>query len=185
MHFNGTSFTDRVHFLVGFPLDIDALDRALKQLCELCDQRIAEWSNLGSFADHGAVHVADFEGRSSHQAECLTQEKHRVGVLVGGIRVGEESSDVGKTECSQDRIGHRMQQYIAIGMRDGSCVMRNMNAAQDERLASAIGRECFESMQVVAMADAHPVVSPLVGLESADRLQGCLDRSRAARSIVE
>ncbi len=82
-------------------------------------------------------------------------EGRRVGALVSGIGVAEELADVRLAQGSQDRVGDRVVDGVAVGMPHRPVRVLEPDAREDERAAPPLRGDRFETMQVVAVADSH------------------------------
>jgi hypothetical protein len=64
---------------------------------------------------------------------CGTQHIGRVAAAVGGIGVGKQSADVGQGGCTQQGIGHRVQQDVGITVAHELTVVRHIDATESQR----------------------------------------------------
>jgi hypothetical protein len=62
-------------------------------------------------------------------------------------------ADVGLGQRTQDRIGYRMEQRIAIGVADGAAVVLDAQSPEHERSTRARRGDGFKAMKVVAVPD--------------------------------
>ena len=109
---------------------------------------------LGRLAVDGAVAVDELEALLAHDARHVGEQDEGVGVLVGGIGVGEELADVARAQRAEDGVGEGMGEDVSVGVPEKARGMLDVDAAQDE-LASL-----DEAVHVMAMADTQHQSSP-------------------------
>ena len=71
------------------------------------------------------------------------------------VAVGKQLSDIRFTQGTQNRVGDRVQQNVAIRVSNRPQGVFNGDSAQNEGLASAFGRRWLKAVQVISMADSR------------------------------
>jgi len=160
MHLNRASLTDRVHALMRLALHIHLISAAAEQSCDVRSDRLLVRTDFRNFADDRAVDVADLKARRMHSVDGVTKERRRVGAVVPRVLIGKELTDVGKSERTEHGIRHRVQQRIAIGMRNGSARRVDADTAEHKGPARSLRLERIEAVQVVPVPYPHQTVSP-------------------------
>jgi len=84
----------------------------------------------------------------------MAQQRAAVGALEARVGVGKVLADIAQGQRTEQRIGERMQQHVAVGMGDQPELVGNAHAAQGDEIALA------EAVYVVAMADTHKEQRP-------------------------
>ena len=79
----------------------------------------------------------------------MAQQFAAVDTAIRSVGIGKMLTDI--TECSrtQQGIAQRVQQDIAIGMRDDTVRMRDTHTAERHTITGA------ETMHIIAVADTH------------------------------
>ncbi len=77
------------------------------------------------------------------------EQVHRIGILPTGVGVGKASAEVAERRRTQQRIGERVREHVAVGVSERTAFERNANAAEDQRAS------LDEPMRIEAVADAH------------------------------
>lgn len=121
----------------GFGFDADAIDVDVQVLSDHFTHRIDVRCHLRTLGQDDAVQVADLHARVMHAADRFDQKVDTVAATIGGIIVGEQSSNVFRRDRSQQRIGDRVQQHIGIAVSDRVDFRRHVNAADPQRTAVA------------------------------------------------
>ena len=70
------------------------------------------------------------------------------------VVIREDLADVRLSKRTQDRVGDRMEEGVAVRMSDRSPVMVDPDSTEDEWLAGSLWRRGLEAVKVVAMADS-------------------------------
>src|SRR5262249_28219565 len=97
----------------------------------------------------GDVSVDDTQSLFGDQADHLAQDLAAVDAIVARVAVRKVTTDVAQTGGTEKRIAQRMDQNIAVRVRDDAAIMRNSHAAEHDVVAG------HEAMCVVAVSDQH------------------------------
>lgn len=155
MDLDGAPLPHCVNLLVGLALDVHTVQGEIQMAGDVGAHLVLDGRDLGALQDQGAVQVDDAPSGFMDAPHCLDQEVPGILAFVAGVGVGEELSDVGEGKGAQEGVGDGVVQGVAIGMADGSGVVREADAANDEGPSASGGGRRFESVEVVAVADAQ------------------------------
>ena len=109
--------------------------------------RLAIGRQLGRFADHDDIGVADAPARGRQPGDNLAQQANAVGAGVGGVGVGKQGADVGQPAGAQQRVNKRVCDNVGIRVPGETQLVRHRHPGQDQRPAGD------EAVRVVADAD--------------------------------
>jgi hypothetical protein len=62
--------------------------------------------------------------------------------------------NIRSTDRTQDGVGNRVHQHVAIGMRHGPAIMFETHSTQYKRTTSAMRRAWLKPVQVISVTDA-------------------------------
>ncbi|MCY1302881.1 hypothetical protein D9M70_525640 [compost metagenome] len=103
---------------------------------------------LGRLRNHGGIDIADLIARLAHAARSLAQQHAAVGAGKARVGIGEMAADVAQRGRAEQRVSHRVQQRVGIGMAQQAAVMRDFHAAKDQLAAG------HQRVDVIALAHA-------------------------------
>ena len=155
MHLDRPAFAHRVDLLVGLSLEVHAVGVDAKQGGEVTPKFLLPRPDLRSFENHGRIEVADLEARLVDPATGGLEKDPAVGAVVGGIGVRKELADVILAQGTEQGVGDRVQQGVAIGVADRPAIMFEGEPAEHERPAGAIRGDRFEAVEVISMTDSE------------------------------
>ena len=104
---------------------------------------------LRRLGDDRRVEVADRQPAAAHEADDVAQQRAAVGALPARIGVGEVRAEVAQRERAQQRVADRVQQHVGVASGRQAALVRNVDAAQDQRPAGD------QRVHVEAVADAE------------------------------
>ncbi len=114
MNFNRPPFTNCVDPLMRLALEVDVFHRTLQQRGKLTAYVGLVRPDLRSLTDHGRIDVSNPQPPASHPANRFGQKVRAVPTVMAWIVVREELADVGLADRAKQRVGHGMQQRVAI-----------------------------------------------------------------------
>lgn len=152
---DGAVLAHGVHLLVGLGFDVDEGFVDADEAGEVAADSVFDGRELRAFEDDGGVEVGEAVAGVLGEGEGFEEEEVGGGVLPAGVGVWEELSDVGEGEGAEDGVGEGVEEGVAVGVADGAFVVLEGDASEDEGAALACGGEGFESVEVVAVADAE------------------------------
>ena len=121
--------------------------------------------------DDGVVDIADFPAFGVDQPDHMTQQCATVGALELRVGNGEMLADIAQCHRTEQRIAERMQQYVAIGMRQQSEPVRNPHAAERDEIALA-DVACGEALPGVDRTPLETQPAILQELATLERMAG-------------
>ncbi len=104
---------------------------------------------LRTLADHHAVEVGDDHAVFGDHRRHMTQHQAAVGTLPARIGGRKVLANIAQCQRAQQRIAERVQQHVAIGMREQTMIMGHAHTAEHHMVAGP------EGVNVIADADAH------------------------------
>lgn len=155
MDLDRATLADGVYSLVCLSLDVDAAGLDGEDAGEVGAHGVFVGGEPGAFEDDGGVEVFDVPAARGGAVGGGGEEDLGVLGFVARVGVGEELADVGEAKGAEDGIGDGVVEGVAIGVGGWAGVVGEGNAAEDEGAAPAGGREGFEAVEVVAVADAE------------------------------
>ena len=157
MHFYRAALSDGIDLLMGFAFDGDKRDVEAK----VCRDDRAHRGFVGGefwfFEYHCAINIDDAEAFGGDGRCGFTKKLARVLRSVTWISVWKELADVRQVGGAEECVCDGVEEGITIGMCDGTAVVWKRNTAQHKGLASTMGREWFEAVEVVAVANTQAV----------------------------
>src|SRR5690606_25764217 len=105
--------------------------------------------HLWRLSDDGGVDIPHLPALGLNQLEHMAQQHPAIGALELRIGVRKVLADIAQRHRAEQCIAERMQQHVAIGMRQQAALMWNPHAAERDEVALA------EAMHVVTVADTH------------------------------
>ena len=81
------------------------------------------------------IDIADHPTRLTDPGDCFAQQHAAVSAVKARIGVGKMRADVAKPRGPEYRVGNGMQQHIGIRMPEQSALVRDGDAADDQRPA--------------------------------------------------
>ena len=106
-------------------------------------------SQLRGLGQHRGVHVADLPAGLRQPRRHLFQKAEAVRIPPAFIAVGEHAADVAQRRRAQQRVHHRVSQYIRIGVAQQPPLIGNGDTAQNQ------GTALHQTVYVVAVPDAQ------------------------------
>lgn len=89
----------------------------------------------GALCKHNTVNIDNAESRVRNLLSGDLQHLARVAASIRRIGVREQFTDIAQRSGAQQGIRHRVQQRIGVGMADRMPIVRQRDAAQDQRAA--------------------------------------------------
>ena len=121
----------------GGRLDADPAGAEPEQPGEAQDHGGAVRADARPLADQGRIDMLDLAARGLDQAARMVEEQRRVGARPARVGRREVAADVASTERAQERVGHRMQADVGIGVADQAQWAGQADAHQHETVAGA------------------------------------------------
>ena len=146
MNLDGTSFTDRIHTLVGLPLDIDLFRIAIEHFSQIGRHRVRMRRDLGLLADDGGIHVSDTHPMALHPTNRFLEKSSRVGPLILRSRIREKAAYIRLAQCTQNGIRDGMQKRVPVRMTHGALFVFQFHPTEYENPAVPGGRAGFKPM---------------------------------------
>ncbi len=154
MNLDRAAFPDRINALVRLSLHIHVTRITSQQSRQMSFERFPTWPDLRPLTDHSGVKVANREPTPLHAAPRFCEEPVTLGRFMRWVGVRKELTDVRLAHGPENRIGDRMEKRIAVGVPDRSSIMVERKPPQDERAASARGRQRLQAVEVVPVPNS-------------------------------
>ncbi len=111
--------------------------------------RLRVRADLGPFADHGDIGIAQAPAARMQQAHAVIEELRAVGALPARIRWREMLADVAQRQRAEQGVAQRVDHHVAIAVGKHAALVRHAHAAEHDVVALA------EGVDVIALADAE------------------------------
>jgi len=152
---DGFVAAEGVETLVGFALEVDAVQREGEEIGKAGAELGLEGGEAWALEDDGEVDVGDGVGRGANAGEGFGEEAVGGGVFPAGVGIGEEFANVGKGKGAEEGVGEGVEEDVAIAVGDKGEVAREDDAREEEGLGVGAGGRVGEAVEVETVADAE------------------------------